>query len=87
MVALCTEKSIGYFNTWFTSKPEIYNVKYYKVSGECYNNKRKSIKIVYGYPYNDADFKDKIIPTIISELKSKTPKTFTLRYDFSKMAI
>lgn len=87
MVAICTEKSIKYFNTWFTTKPEIYNVKYYKVSSEFYNDKRKSIKVVHGYSYTDKEFSEKIIPTIISEVKPKVPKTFTLRYDFSKMAI
>jgi hypothetical protein len=87
LVAICTEKSIEYFRTWFTTKSEIYNVKYYRVSGEYYNDKKKSIKVVHGYAYNDKDFNEKIIPTIISELKPKTPKTFTLKYDFSKMAI
>lgn len=87
MVAICTEKSIVYFRTWFTTKSEIYNVKYYRVSGEYYNDKRKSIKVVHGYTYTDKEFNEKIVPTIISEVKPKTPKTFTLKYDFSKMAI
>jgi hypothetical protein len=87
LVAICTEKSIAYFRTWFTTKSEIYNVKYYRVSGEYYNDKRKSIKVVHGYTYTDKEFNEKIVPTIISEVKPKTPKTFTLRYDFSKMAI
>ena len=47
----------------------------------------KSIKVVHGYAYTDKEFKEKIVPTIISEVKPKTPKTFTVRYDFSKMAI
>jgi hypothetical protein len=84
MVAICTEKSIEYFRTWFTTKSEIYNVKYYKVSSDFYNDKRKSIKVVHGYAYSDKDFKEKIIPTIVSEVK---PRTYIKKYSFSKMAI
>jgi hypothetical protein len=84
MVALCTEKSIEYFRTWFTTKSEIYNVKYYKVSSDYYNDKRKSIKVVSGYPYTDKEFEENIIPTIISEVK---PRTYIKKYNFSKMAI
>ena len=83
MVALCTEKSIAYFRTWFTTKSGIFNVKYYKVSSEYYNDKRKSIKVVSGYPYTDKEFEEITIPTIISEVK---PRTYITKHDFSKIA-
>lgn len=84
MVAICTEKSIEYFRTWFTTKSEIHNVKYYKVSSEYYNDKQKSIKIVHGYALTNKEFDENIIPSIISEVK---PRTFIAKYNFSKMAI
>lgn len=84
MVAICNEKSIEYFKTWFTKKSEIYNVKYYKVSGEYYNDKKKSIKVVHGYIYNDKEFNEKIVPTIISEVKLKS---YIEEYNFSKISI